>query len=430
MQAASLQAGTLHSDCRAALKGRAPAVMLPLLRHPHSTTMSIPSETEPLDAAGIRQREFPELSPGYLNAAAFTPLPLRSRRAVEEVHAQRADPASLSDADLIAMLGRARSAAAGLIGAEEAEVALAWNTSFGINLAARSLPLPAGSTIVVSDREFPTNVYPWMAAPGARLEVVPADALGRPDEARLFERLDQGDVSVLALSSVQFATGFRADIERFGEFCRDRGIFFVVDGIQSVGQVPVDVSRSHIDILAVGGQKWLCAPFGTGFVYVRRALLERLEPVLVGWTGMTASADMGSLTDYRWGLRDDARRFEVATLPFHDFAGFSASLELLREVGVGRIESHLRRLLRPVVEWLREADGVEMITPDEERHSAGILAFRTPAIESVAAGLKAAGITCGLREGAIRLAPHFYSVEADLAPVLEVLESYRARGWR
>lgn len=392
--------------------------------------MAIDAAADPLDTARIRREEFPELSPGYLNAAAFTPQPLRSRRAVEEVHALRADPRGLSDPDLIGMLGRARTAVADLIAATETEVALAWNTSFGINLAARSLPIPEGSTIVVSDGEFPANVYPWMAAPGARLEIVPADSLGLPDEARLMERLERGDVSVLALSSVQFATGYRADIARFGRFCRERGIHFVVDGIQSVGQVPIDVSAMHIDLLAAGGHKWLCGPFGTGFVYVRNDLLEQLEPVLVGWTGMTASADIGSLTDYQWGLRPDARRFEVATLPFHDFAGFAASLELLMEVGVERIEAHLRRLLGPVVQWLREADGVELVTPHDPARSAGILAFRTPGIESVAAALQGAGIVCGQREGALRLAPHLYSTEAEMGTVLEVLEACRARGWR
>lgn len=392
--------------------------------------MSIDAAADRFDVARIRREEFPELSPGYLNAAAFTPLPLRARRAMQEVDARRADPRGLSDPDLIAMLGRARSAVARLIGADETEVALAWNTSFGINLAARSLPVAEGSTIVVSDGEFPANVYPWMAMPGARLELVAADSLGRPDEARLMERLERGDVSVLALSSVQFATGYRADIARFGRFCRERGIHFVVDGIQSVGQVPIDVSAMQIDILAVGGHKWLCGPFGTGFVYVRNELLERLEPVLVGWTGMTASADIGSLTNYRWGLRPDARRFEVATLPFHDFAGFAASLELLLEVGVEQIQTHLRGLLQPVVQWLRESDGAEVITPDDPARCAGILAFRPPEIEPVAAALANAGIVCGQREGAIRLAPHLYSTESEIGTVLEVLEASRARGWR
>src|SRR5690606_18334197 len=229
---------------------------------------------------------------------------------------------------------------------------LGWNTSFGINLAALALPVPAGATIVVSDREFPANVYPWMACPGATLDLVPTTPAGCPDEDRLFERLDRGDVAVFALSSVQFSTGYRADLARFGRFCRERGIHFVVDGIQSLGQLPLDVEEACIDVLATGGQKWLCAPFGTGFAYVRRELLAAMEPAIVGWTGMTASANVASLVAYQWGFRSDARRFEVSTLPFQDFAGFTASLELLREVGVDAIASHISLLLAPVVAWL------------------------------------------------------------------------------
>ena len=312
------------------------------------------ANTAPIDVATLRSEEFPDLSGGYLNAASHTPIPARTRRAVDEFHALRADPRALGEAELVEPLTRARAAAARLINADPGEIALGWNTSFGVNLAALSLPLRSDCTIVVSDREFPTNVYPWMATPGARLELVPTDERGCPDEMRLLERLDRGDVGVFALSSVQFSTGYRADLERFGRVCRERDIFFVVDAIQSLGQIPMDVEAAQIDVLATGGQKWLCAPFGTGFAYVRRDLVERMAPVLVGWTGMTASADLGALTEYRWGLRGDARRFEVATLPFHDFAGFAASLELLEEVGIENVARHTALLLDPVVDWLRE----------------------------------------------------------------------------
>ena len=246
---------------------------------------------------------------------------------------------------------------------------------------------------------------------------------------RLLERLDRGDVGVFALSSVQFSTGYRADLERFGRVCRERDIFFVVDAIQSLGQIPMDVEAAQIDVLATGGQKWLCAPFGTGFAYVRRDLVERMAPVLVGWTGMTASADLGALTEYRWGLRGDARRFEVATLPFHDFAGFAASLELLEEVGIENVARHTTLLLDPVVDWLREHEEVELVSTLEPDRRSAILSFRTPAVERVFERLSDAGLTCGRREGAIRLAPHLYNDAEDLARVLEVLDSSRARGW-
>jgi selenocysteine lyase/cysteine desulfurase len=378
----------------------------------------------------LRAEEFPGLvGTSYLNAASFTPQPQRSRRAIDEFQALRDNPRSLTDAHLGEVLGRARSAAARLVGARPAEIALGWNTSFGINLAAMGLPLREGAVIVVSGREFPANVYPWMAVRGARLEIIPADALGRPDEARLFERLDRGDVELFALSSVQFATGYRADLEQFGRFCRERDIYFVVDAIQSLGQLPLDVEAAGIDILATGGQKWLCAPFGTGFAYIREALIERTEPGVVGWTGMKASADLDSLTDYRWEFRPDARRFEVSTLPFHDFAGFATSLELLIEVGVGEIARHTELLLDPVIEWLRDHDEVEIVSSLEPAHRSAIFSFRTPAVDAVFERLASAGVTCGRREGAIRLAPHLYNSSDDLARVLEVLESSRADGW-
>lgn len=383
----------------------------------------------PIDVATLRAEEFPDLAGGYLNAASYTPIPLRARRALDDFHARRSDPRLLGDPELLEPLTRARAAAARLIGADPAEIALGWNTSFGINLAALALPVREGCTIVVSDREFPTNVYPWMATPGATLEIVPTDDLGRPDEARLLERLDRGDVGVFALSSVQFSTGFRADLERFGRVCRERDIFFVVDAIQSLGQIPMDVKAAGIDVLATGGQKWLLAPFGTGFCYVRQGLVERMDPVLVGWTGMTASSDLGALTDYRWGLRPDARRFEVATLPFHDFAGFAASVELVLEVGVENVARHTAGLLRPLREWLGEDERIQLVSAEAPEHRSAIFSFRAPNVDVLFERLTAAGITCGRREGAIRLSPHLYNDANDLDRVLDVLDSSRAAGW-
>ena len=388
------------------------------------------SDQSSLDVTALRAAEFSALEgSAYLNAASFTPIPERSRRAIDDFHALRQRPASLSDEQLVAQLVRARAAAARLVGAAPETIALGWNTSFGINLAAVALPADPGSAIVVSDREFPANVYPWMAVGGERLDIIPTDEQGRPDEDRLFERLDRGDVGVFALSSVQFSTGYRASLERFGRFCRERGIFFVVDGIQSLGQIPMDVSEASVDVLATGGQKWLCAPFGTGFVYVRPDLLERMEPAMVGWTGMTASSNLASLTDYRWELRSDARRFEVSTLPFHDFAGFAASLELLLEIGIERIEGYTAALLEPVIDWLHRRDDVEIVSSLEPEHRSAIFSFRTPAVDRVFERLGRAGVTCGRREGAIRLAPHLYNQPDDLGRVLEVLETCERSGW-
>ncbi|HEV2149274.1 MAG TPA: aminotransferase class V-fold PLP-dependent enzyme [Longimicrobiaceae bacterium] len=383
----------------------------------------------PAGLAEVRAREFPSLAgTAYLNAASVAPTPERTRRALDAMNRKRARIAEWTDEDFTGPTQRAREAAARLVGADVDEIALGPNTSFGINLAAHCLPVPEGSTVVVSDREFPANVYPWMGpACPARLEIVPADARGRPDEDRILERLDRGDVSVFALSAVQFATGWRADLPRLGRFCRERGIFFVVDAIQALGQLPVDVREAEVDVLATGAHKWLCGPFGTGFAYVRRELHERMEPHVVGWASLRASADFAALLDYRWEFMEGARRFEVGTPPVQDFAGTAASMELLLEVGPDRIEEHVRGLLDPLVDWLHAHPEVEVVSDLAPGRRSGIFCFRPPAAEEVFAALTAAGVVCVLREGAVRLAPHLYNEAADVARVIRVLEREVAR---
>jgi selenocysteine lyase/cysteine desulfurase len=391
--------------------------------------MTPPPADAGLDVRALREREFPLLASdvAYLNAASVTPLPERSRRALEERVMRRARIQELSDEDFGPALARCRELAAQLVGADAGEIALGGNTSYGINLAAQLLPLAPGSCIVASDREFPANVYPWMAAArqrGVRFELVPADALGRPDEARLIERLERGDVSLFALSAVQFTDGYAADLERFGRLCRERGIHFVVDAIQAAGHLPLDVRAAGIDILATGGHKWLLGPFGTGFAYVRRELIDRLEPHDVGWTAMQASADLSALLDYRWALLPDARRFEVATPPFHDYAALGASLELLLEVGIDRIRAHVLALLDPLIEWLSGHEAFEIVSDTTPAHRSGILSFRTRDAHGAFEALTAAGVVCSLREGAIRVAPHLYNTTEEMETVIAALSQW------
>lgn len=387
--------------------------------------MSSARATPALDVDALRRTEFAGLgTAAYLNAASVGPLPERARGAVDAFHRRRSRVHELDEADFAEPLRRCRRAAALLVGAEADEIALGGNTSYGINLAALALPLERGRCIVTVEGEFPANVYPWMAqqARGARFELLPLDGRGRPDEERLLERLDGGDVAVLALSAVQFATGYRADLARLGRACRERGIFFVVDAIQALGQVPIDVRAMQIDVLATGGHKWLCGPFGTGFAYVRRELHEVLEPRVIGWTAMQACEDFTRLTDYRWGFVPDARRYEVGTPPFAELLGLAHSLELLLEVGVDAVERHVTALLAPLVERLRALPAVEIVSDLRPGRRSGIFCFRPPAADALYRALRAADVHCAVREGAIRLSPHLYNTAADIERVIDVLE--------
>jgi cysteine desulfurase / selenocysteine lyase len=392
-----------------------------------SVTQAVP--TDPL-LEEIRRTEFPYVSRApYLNAASVSPVPERARRAMDAYNLRRSDVHALTGDDFEPTLDRARAAAARLIGADADEIALLPNTSYGINLAAHCLPLRPGQRIVVSAREFPANVYPWMQlerSQGTRVDVIPADPLGRPDEDRLLAELDRGDVGIFALSAVQYVTGHSMDLSSYGRFCRERGIWFVVDAIQALGQLPIDVRESPIDLLATGGHKWLCAPFGTGFTYVRRELVTRLEPRTVGWTAMKGTLDYNSLADYRYEFWDTARRFEVATQPHQDQVALAESLSLLAEAGPDRIRAHLLGLLDPLIDWLRESDRAEIVSDLRPDRRSGIFSFRPGDAEQAFRALTRAGVVCVLREGAIRLSPHLYNTADDIARVMDVLSAEAA----
>ena len=376
------------------------------------------------DVAALRAAEFPWTAETvYLNNASIGPIPERTRLALDEFNARRAAPHRLPDRDLQATLAAARAAAARLVGAEPGEIALAVNTSHGINLAATALPLAAGDIVLVSDREFPANVYPWMLLRrrGIEVELAPCAPGGWPDEDYLVERLGDPRVRALAVSFVQFATGFRADLARLGAAARANGAFLVVDAIQGVGSVPIDVSETPVDILACGGQKWLLSPWGSGFVYVRRGLVTAIEPAVAGWMAFEGTDDFTRLTEYDPTFRSDARRFEMVTLPFQDFHGMITSLGLLAEAGTRAIAAHIETLHEPVLRWA-DARGVRVVSPRDPLHRSAIVSVAPPDPVAGYRALKGARVVCSMREGAIRLSPHLYNTVEEMERVVGVLD--------
>jgi selenocysteine lyase/cysteine desulfurase len=379
------------------------------------------------DIDALREREFPWAAPEavYLNNASTGPLPQRALAAIRDFDERRAAPYRLSDELQFATLARGRELLAGLINADTSEIGLAVNTTYGLNLAAFALPLGPGDIVLTPDREFPANVYPWMQLARRRGVVYKRVPLcnGAVDEQALRRELEDPAVRVVSVSWVGFATGYAVDLEAIGRACRASGAYFVVDAIQGLGPLTLDVRACHIDILACGAQKWLLSPWGTGFVYVRRELISELEPHDVSWMAVKGSDDFRRLVDYDLTWRDDARRFEFITLPFQDFAGMNASLELIHETGPAAIADHVASLIDIVVRWAASQRDVELLTPAVPKHRAGIASLRMPNAGQVSSALKAAGVSHSLREGAIRLSPHFYNTRDEVRRALAVIEA-------
>jgi selenocysteine lyase/cysteine desulfurase len=376
------------------------------------------------DVTALRAQEFPWTEHTiYLNNASIGPLPERTRLVLEAFNRKRAAPFQLPDRDIFTMMAESRRLAAELLGAVPEEIALTINTGFGLSLAARALPLRQGDIVLTSDREFPANVYPWMMLKdiGVTLELAPTTPEGWPDEDYLLERLGDPRVRVLAVSLVQFSNGYTVDLARLSAATRAAGTYLVVDAIQGVGQIPVDLRKTPVDILSCGAQKWLLSPWGSGFVYVRGELIRELRPSITGWMAFEGTEDFTRLTQYNDNLRADARRFELITLPYQDFAGMNASLGLLLGLGIPQIRKHLQTLHAPVLDWAARS-GARVTSPAGDRGS-GIVCVAPVNVGEAFRALKAAHIVSSMREGAIRLSPHAYNTLEEMERVVEVLQS-------
>jgi selenocysteine lyase/cysteine desulfurase len=378
-----------------------------------------------IDTDRLRREEFSWMCSGdtvYMNAASTGPLPQRSVDAQVDFTRRRATPHLVGFDDQFGALARCRTLVADMVNASEQEIALGINTGAGINLAAWGLPLGPGDEVIVPDAEFPANRYPWMAAAESRgfsLHVVPLRD-GILDNDALLKALDRPNVSALSVSWVGFSNGAVAHLDRLGAACRERGIYFVVDGIQGLGALTLDLERTPVDIFACGAQKWLLGPWGSGFTYIRRGIMEEITPQPVSWMAVRGSDDFSKLIDYDLTWRNDARRFEQVTLAYQDFAGMAASLELLRDIGPITLSEHIVRCAHALLAGARER-GIALVTPLDDH--AGTASVRPADAKAASARLDAAGVIHSVREGTIRLAPHCYTNEDDVARTLDAVSS-------
>ncbi len=371
----------------------------------------------------LREKEFPwTAETTYLNNASIGPIPERTRSRLDAFTALRTAPYLLPDSDLQQILRDARAAAARLIHADVSEIGLATNTSWGLTLAARALPIRKGDVVLLPDKEFPANVYPWLLLrdKGVDVEFAPNTVEGWPNEEYLLERLEDPRVRVLAISFVQFSNGYRADLKRLSEACREHHVFLVVDAIQGLGQCPFDIRETPVDILASGGQKWLLSPWGSGFVYVRRGLLEVIEPLVCGWMAFEDTDDFTTLTDYNPNFHSDGRRFEMITLPFQDFFGMTESVTMLMELGVENIAVFTRLLKEPLLR-LADEGRFDITSPTDPNSESAIVCVVPRNLTAALQRLNEANVVCSMREGAIRLSPHCYNTEEEMERVAGIL---------
>jgi selenocysteine lyase/cysteine desulfurase len=357
----------------------------------------------------VRQRQV------YLNHAAVAPLCKPAADAMKRLADDCLNFGSLHYGEWLAAYSGLRIAAARLTGADPSEIALVKNTSEGIATIALGLDWKPGDRMVGFREEFPANYFPWKRLEEKGVEVrwlSVGDPLDRIDDACRGAKL-------LAISFVQFLSGYRAPIQEIGEICRRNRCIFMVDAIQGLGAFPLDVRASRIDALAADGHKWLLGPEGCGILYINRELQDRVEPVEFGWTNVAKYNDYASRD---MALRQDAGRYECGTLNTIGCFGLQASIEFLLEVGVGKIAPVIRNLADRIAAGV-ESKGYRVLGDRTPENSSGIVSFRKPGIaaEEVVRILRSRGIATAPRTGWVRTSPHFYIAPAEIDRMLDAL---------
>lgn len=374
--------------------------------------------------AAFRAAEYDEHPVLHLDSASYGLFPRRTVAALHDLAERRTRGGAIDDAELDGCLDRARRAAASLVAVDPCEISLVPNTTYGLHLGVGLVAAGPPGVIVVSEGEFPANVLPWMAleSRGFEVRIVPLRA-GLPDEAALRSAALEPEVRAVAVSAVQFNSGYRVELGELGEACRRGGTLFVVDAIQALGTLPLEAEALGIDVLATGAQKWLLSPWGSGFAWVPARHRDRIVPPVVSWLAVEGGSAFSAASGYALDYLGDGRRFEPATLGTQDYLGMALSIEGLMEVGLGRIREHLRGLHAVVQEWAAERDEVRVIGADDPERRGGILSLSMPDPEAVRAALEARDIVVAVRDGLLRISPHMHVTVEDMVRTVEALDA-------
>jgi len=338
----------------------------------------------------------------YLNHAAVAPLCRPAAEAIRWLAGDACNFGSSHYGEWLAAYEGLRKATATLIHSAPDEIAIVKNTSEGIAMVAGGIDWQEGDRVVAFREEFPANYYPWQRLANRGVHVHWLSIEASIDEIAAAA----AGARLLAISFVNYLSGYRVDVKAIGDVCRSHNCFFFVDAIQGLGAFPLDVEECSIDALAADGHKWMLGPEGNGILYVRKSRLDEIEPVEFGWTNPAGYNDYSSRD---MTLRADAGRYECGTLNTVGCFGQKAALELLLEVGIERIAPVVFELATRIEEGVR-SKGYEVMAERTAQTGSGIVSFRHPKIDArqIVSDLKQAHVAAAPRQGWVRTSPHFY----------------------
>ncbi|MGZ8165176.1 MAG: aminotransferase class V-fold PLP-dependent enzyme [Methylobacter sp.] len=360
----------------------------------------------------------------YLNHAAVAPWPKRTGLAVIEFAEQNTRYGSRFYADWLNKEAELRTQLQILLNAPSADdIALVKNTSEALSFVACGLDWQAGDNIVSSNEEFPSNRLPWesLATQGVEFRQADLNSSDSPEDA-LFALVD-GNTRLLTISSIQFASGLRLDLEKIGSFCNQHNILFCIDAIQSLGAVQFDVQAYQADFVMADGHKWMFGPEGLGVFYTTPAAREKLRLTQYGWHMMK---DIHNYENKPWEIHPTARRFECGSPNMLGIHAFSASLSLLLETGMKVVESLVMENASYLMDEIDKNEQLILLSQRQDRLKSGIVVFKHRVTPNAVLykHLQKNGVVCALRGEGIRFSPHFYNTHEEIVKVFDLIAAF------
>jgi len=362
--------------------------------------------------------EFPVLKDWvYLNTATFGPVPLCAAEAAAAHLRQRDETASLSFLDWYGEADVVRAAAAKLVGATADDIAFIPNAGAGLAWLIGGIDWKSGDEIVTFAHEFPNNLYFPKVLGSAGVSLT---ELELPDGQFSLDRFIDAltpRTRLVLMSTVNYSSGFRPPIEAIGAELRKRNILFYVDGTQSAGALRIDVQAAKIDFLVVHAYKWLLSPPGIGFACVAPQVREWLEPSIYSWRSHKNWRDVDRLHHGVPELPSSAIKYEGGMQNFNGIFAMGSTLKLIDSIGVDAIESRVQLLAEKTRDVLRSQGGRLASDEHPQDYDSPIVTAQFPGVDvsKLAVRLKDQGIAVAARKGSLRVSPHFFNNDEDLA---------------
>ncbi len=359
----------------------------------------------------------------HLNHAAVAPWPRCTREAVEAFARENATQGSLHYPDWVKKETQLRQLLARLINAEQADdIALLKNTSEALSVVAHGLDWQAGDNVVISDQEFPSNRIVWesLQDQGVAVRQVNLGSANSPEQA-VMQACD-ASTRVVAISSVQYASGLRVELAPLGQFCRERSILFCIDAIQSIGALEIDVDAVNADFVMADGHKWMLGPEGLALFYSHKAAREQLHLHQFGWHMVEHHEDFDRKA---WQIATSARRFECGSPNMLGIHALHASISLLFANGMPKIQQIVLANSETLFSLINSSTNLECITDMTPGRYAGIVVFRHKKIPSadLYRYLMQHRVLCALRGGGIRFSPHYYTPPEHLHQAIKLADN-------